>query len=77
MVHKSLYVEDKKSEEKCSNYTVKPERDIADLWKIAGTKQITEWAGIKQSLAILGIQGLINVIKQLNINNDLNKYKQM
>ena len=77
MIHKSLYVEDKKSEEKCSNYTAKHKRDVADLWKIAGTKQITEWAGIKQSLAILGIQGLINVIKQLNINNDLNKYKQM
>ena len=30
-VHKSIYVEDKKSEEKCSNYTVKHERDIADL----------------------------------------------
>ena len=77
MVHKSICVEDKKSEEKCSNYTVKHERDIAGLWKIAGTKQITEWGGMKQSLAILGIQGLINVIKQLNINTDLYKYKQM
>ena len=77
MVYKSVYVQEKNIEEKCSNYTRKHESDIVDLWEVAGTKQTTEWGGIKQCLAILELQGLINVIKQLNINTDLNKYKQM
>ena len=32
---------------------------------------------MKQFLAILELQGLINIIKQLDINTDLNKYKQI
>ena len=77
MVHKILCVEDlKKIEEKCSIYTMKHESDIVDVWEVAGTKQTTEWGGMKQCLTILGLQGLINVIKQLDINTDLNKYKQ-
>ena len=67
----------KKVEEKCPNYTMKHESDIVGVWEVAGTKQTTEWGGMKQCLAILELQGLINVIKQLDINTDLNKYKQM
>ena len=66
-----------KIEEKCSDYTMKHESEIADVWKLAGTKQTIEWGGMKQCLAILELQGLINIIKQLDINTDLNKYKQM
>ena len=32
---------------------------------------------MKQYLAILELQGLINVINQLDINTDLSKYMQM
>ena len=67
----------KKSEEKCPNYTMKHESDMVDVWEVAGTKQTTEWGGMKQYLAILELQGLMNVMKQLDINTDLNKYKQM
>ena len=67
----------KKIEEKCSNYTMKYESGIVDVWGVAGTKQTTESGGMKQCFAVLELQGLINVIKQLDINTDLNKYKQM
>ena len=78
MVLKSVYVEDKKKNlKKCSNYTMKHENGIADVWEVAGTKQTTEWGGMKQYLAILELQGLINVINQLDINTDPNKYMQM
>ena len=56
---------------------MKHENGIADVWEVAGTKQTTEWGGMKQHLAILELQGLINVINQLDINTDLNKYEQM
>ena len=75
-VHKSLYAEIKKFEENCSNYTMKRESDIVDIREVAGIKQTTEWGALKQCLTILGPQGLINVIKQLDINTNLNRYKQ-
>ena len=56
---------------------MKHESDIVDVWGVAGTKQTTESGGMKQCFAVLELQGLINVIKQLDINTDLNKYKQM
>ena len=40
MVHKSLYVEDKKKLKKYKS-------DIVDFWEVAGTKQTTEWGGLK------------------------------
>ena len=59
MVHKSVYVEDKKNEEKCSNYTMNYESGIVDVWGVAGTKQTTESGGMKQCFAVLELQGLI------------------
>ena len=68
----------KKIEEKGSNYTMKYESSIVDVWEVAVTKQTTEWGGMKQCFAVLELQGLINIIKQLDINTtDLSKYKQM
>ena len=67
----------KQIEEKCSNYTMKHESGIVDVWEVAGTKQTIESGGMKQCFAVLELQGLINVIKQLDINTGLNKYKQM
>ena len=55
---------------------MKHENGINDVWEVAETKQTTEWGGMKQHLAILELQGLIKVINQLDINTDLNKYKQ-
>ena len=75
MVLKSVYVEDKKKLRKMLK--LYNENGIADVWEVAGTKQTTEWGGMKQHLAVLELQGLINVINQLDINTDLNKYKQM
>ena len=54
MVHKSLYVEDKKIEE-TSKYTMKYKSDIVDVWEVAGTRQITESGAMKQCLATLGL----------------------
>ena len=75
MVLKSVYVADKQILRQMLKFY--NETRIADVWEVAGTKQTTEWGGMKQYLAILELQGLINVIKQLDINTDLNKYKQM
>ena len=54
MVHKSLYVKDKKIE-KVSKYKMEHESDIVDIWEVAGTKQTTESGAMKQCLAILGL----------------------
>ena len=48
----------KKIVEKCLNYTMRYESDIVDVWEVAGTKESTEWGGMKQYLPILGLQGL-------------------
>ena len=55
MARKSLYVEDKKMEETCSNLTMKHESNIVDVWEVAGTKEATEWGAMKQCLPILGL----------------------
>ena len=52
MLHKSIYVEDKKFEE-ASKYKMKHESDIVDVWEVAGTEQTTESGAMKQCLAIL------------------------
>ena len=54
-MNKSLYVEDKKIEEPCSNYTMKHESDIVGVWEVAVTKETTERGAMKQCLAILGL----------------------
>ena len=64
-------------EDTCSNYIVKRKRlhDIVHVWEVAWIKQTTGWGALKQCLAILGLQVLINIIKQLDLNTNLNKYK--
>ena len=66
-----------KSELGCSKYTRKHESGIAYFWELAWKKQATKWGAIKQCLAILELQGLINVIKELDRNTNLTKYMQI
>ena len=55
---------------------MKRDSNIVDVWDIAWTQQTTEWFVLKQCLDVFGLEGWINVIKQLDININLYKFRQ-